>query len=452
MRWPHRSARRRSSFTRHIRCRARLSWASRVTGCTTEPPPARPRWRPAALFVGSRLRRPEESSRRCGALQCGTARRAAPCRKGRERDLRWSTASHDGTRAEPPPRWRRRSIPRARTRVRWRSPPAGSTTPAAGGTRWVSSNCRTMRRPVRAVERQCTARRSSPGTYSRRAWNDTSDDDRFCVVMPSTSRRSPMAPGATATVRGWTKSSCRWVRSLERRSNPTGSSHHSAYRPDRDHAAPASGDGEDLLVLVLVAQAADAERRDAASDRQLDLLRTDALAGPTAHDDLPEALLTHLDAAALQAQRRGVVVAAEHEGDREQCDATHHQAQAPELNQREPADPLTPSTTKAASGVQPSGVTRRTPGSARNSRTRPRHHRPTVDRGRHLLADASRLSPLVNRPRRPGEARRADAGLVASGSPKARGTRRRGGVRSGAGGVVIRSRGPEPRHARGRGR
>ena len=33
--------------------------------------------------------------------------------------------------------------------------------------RWVlrvSSNCRTISRPVRAVERQCTARRSSPGT------------------------------------------------------------------------------------------------------------------------------------------------------------------------------------------------------------------------------------------------------------------------------------------------
>jgi hypothetical protein len=80
------------------------------------------------------------------------------------------------------------SVSRSRTISRWE--------------RRVSSNWRTMSLPMRAVERQWMARRSSPGTYSRRAWKDTSAEDRSCVVAPSMSRMKPTVEAFMATVRG----------------------------------------------------------------------------------------------------------------------------------------------------------------------------------------------------------------------------------------------------------
>ena len=61
--------------------------------------------------------------------------------------------------------------------------------------------------PVRAVVRQCTDLRSSPGTYSRSAWKETSEEERFCVAIPSMSRRKPIVRVSRGTTRGWTNNS-----------------------------------------------------------------------------------------------------------------------------------------------------------------------------------------------------------------------------------------------------
>ena len=58
-----------------------------------------------------------------------------------------------------------------------------------------------------AEERQWTWRRSSPGTYSRSAWNARSLIDSCWLVAPSRSLASPPAKTATSVTRGDTRSS-----------------------------------------------------------------------------------------------------------------------------------------------------------------------------------------------------------------------------------------------------
>ena len=66
-------------------------------------------------------------------------------------------------------------------------------------------------------------RRSSPGTYSRRAWKARSLIEVFWAVDPSRSRTRPTPKGSRWVVRGWTNTSVRSVHSCTRRKRPSGS-------------------------------------------------------------------------------------------------------------------------------------------------------------------------------------------------------------------------------------
>ena len=89
--------------------------------------------------------------------------------------------------------------------------------------RRVSSNCRTMNVPVFAELFQWMNRRSSPGTYSRSAWNAMSLAVRSRVGDPSRSRMNPVLSAAMAIVRGCTCSSTVCDQTISRRMSPTGS-------------------------------------------------------------------------------------------------------------------------------------------------------------------------------------------------------------------------------------
>ena len=73
--------------------------------------------------------------------------------------------------------------------------------------RLVSWNCRTSSSPALADERQCTWRRSSPGTYSRRAWKARSLIESCWLVAPSRSLVRPPAKTGRSVTRGATSSS-----------------------------------------------------------------------------------------------------------------------------------------------------------------------------------------------------------------------------------------------------
>ena len=75
--------------------------------------------------------------------------------------------------------------------------------------RRVSTYCRTRRVSAFADERQWTCRRSSPGTYSRRAWNARSLVAGWSLGTPSRSLISPGSRARSSVSRGRTSSSSR---------------------------------------------------------------------------------------------------------------------------------------------------------------------------------------------------------------------------------------------------
>ena len=86
--------------------------------------------------------------------------------------------------------------------------------------RRVSSNWRTMNVPVFAELFQWMNRRSSPGTYSRRAWKAMSLAVRSRVGEPSRSRMKPELRAAMAMVRGCTCRSTVCDQTISRRIRP----------------------------------------------------------------------------------------------------------------------------------------------------------------------------------------------------------------------------------------
>ncbi len=74
-----------------------------------------------------------------------------------------------------------------------------------------------------AEERQCTWRRSSPGTYSRRAWKARSLWETASVETPSRSRSRPAPRESIGTMGGRTRISTTSVHSTSRESMPSGS-------------------------------------------------------------------------------------------------------------------------------------------------------------------------------------------------------------------------------------
>ena len=125
--------------------------------------------------------------------------------------------------------------------------------------RRVSSNWRTMNVPVFAELFQWMKRRSSPGTYSRSAWNAMSLAVRSRVGEPSRSRMKPGAEGGDGD-------GARMHVQLDGLRPDDLAPHeadrvgaHGAGRADRDDPAPLGGDAE-LLVEGAAARAVRAAR------------------------------------------------------------------------------------------------------------------------------------------------------------------------------------------------
>ena len=122
----------------------------------------------------------------------------------------------------------------------WPSGCTSSTT--AARERQRASFWRIMRSPVRAVERQCTRRRSSPSSYSRSVRNSS---PRSLTIARGAGRslspatRLPTATGATmSSTRGRTSTSLSATLGSTRRARPNGSvaesdSGPTRYRPRR---------------------------------------------------------------------------------------------------------------------------------------------------------------------------------------------------------------------------
>ncbi len=102
--------------------------------------------------------------------------------------------------------------------------------------RWlrrVSWYCRTWSLLAFAEDRQCTWRRSSPGTYSRRAWKARSLIETSSLGVPSWSRIAPAASDSTGTIRGSTSSSAAGDHRSVHRSSASGSVTARGHRADR---------------------------------------------------------------------------------------------------------------------------------------------------------------------------------------------------------------------------
>ena len=104
-----------------------------------------------------------------------------------------------------------------------------SSTTSVTWLRRVSRYCRTSSRVSSATaialadDRQCTCRRSSPGTYSRSAWNARSLCDTASVETPSRSRSRPAPSESIGTIGGRTRISTTSVHSTSRESIASGS-------------------------------------------------------------------------------------------------------------------------------------------------------------------------------------------------------------------------------------
>ena len=83
--------------------------------------------------------------------------------------------------------------------------------------------CRTMSLPVRAVDFQCTRRRSSPTTYSRNRWKVRLPWGAMSDVGPSAGRENPAGSGRNGRMRGYTHNSSATPNARVRFTRPNGS-------------------------------------------------------------------------------------------------------------------------------------------------------------------------------------------------------------------------------------
>ena len=140
---------------------------------------------------------------------------------------------------------------------------ASSSTTTVAWLRLVSRYWRTSSwvSPAAAIalaeDRQWTCRRSSPGTYSRSAWNARSLGETASVETPSRSRSRPAPSDSSGTIGGRTRISVTSVQVRSREKSPERVPPAGGGRPDPDHATTLGADGERLLVPAADTQQGD---------------------------------------------------------------------------------------------------------------------------------------------------------------------------------------------------
>ncbi len=109
---------------------------------------------------------------------------------------------------------------------------------------------RTSRVPARALERQCTCRRSSPGTYSRSAWKVTPPSVRLSTDSPSGLLDRADTSGVSEYTTGWTRTTAGSPTCWERDSKPNRSALPTCTGPTRSTPRRAVGNGSAIVRRV----------------------------------------------------------------------------------------------------------------------------------------------------------------------------------------------------------